>query len=42
MLELLVAVVSFQYLAVLRRPEPGAVWLADDGLQAPYCQSATE
>jgi hypothetical protein len=42
MLELLLAVVSFQYLAVIRRPEPSAVWLADRGLQALYCEPATK
>jgi hypothetical protein len=38
-LGLLVAVVSFQYLAILRQPKPGAVWLATEGLKTPPCES---
>ena len=39
MLELLVAVVSFQYLAIIRQPKPDAIWLANEGLKTPNCQS---
>jgi len=40
MLELLLAVVSFQYLTVARQIKPDAVWLADDSITAPSCESA--
>jgi hypothetical protein len=40
MLELMVAVVSFQYLATIRQPKPDAIWLANEGLKTSHCQSA--
>ena len=36
-LALLVAVVSFQHLATIRQPKPGAVWLAPEGHGTPQC-----